>query len=125
MIRKEVEKLRGFEFTEEELKEIILPAIVADPCKEKDFEMLPSKVKKMIDLAKEFKENGIIPDSSLLADFRKIGITFPRVKVGLPKEVIANSTREELQEILNKYIEAGIIPSDTTPDDVIDESMCK
>jgi DNA primase large subunit len=93
-----------------------------------DFEVLPNiemtdKVKRMIDLAKKFKEKMIRPSEDLIAEFRKIGIVFSRVKVYLPKEVITNSTREELQKLLNKYIEAGFLPSDTTPDDVFDESV--
>lgn len=40
------------------------------------------------------------------------------VKVRLPKEELESKTREELQEKLNKFIEAGFLPPDTTTDDI-------
>ena len=41
-----------------------------------------------------------------------------KVKVRLPKEKLENMTKEELQEMLNKYIEAGFLSPDTTLDDI-------
>lgn len=41
-----------------------------------------------------------------------------KVKVRLPKEKLANMTKEDLQVMLNTYIEAGFIPPDTTIDDI-------
>lgn len=44
-----------------------------------------------------------------------------RVKVHFTKKELTNKLNEELQEVLNKYIEAGFIPPNTTLDDVVPE----
>lgn len=43
---------------------------------------------------------------------------YPKVKTHLPKEELESKTKEELQEKLNKFIEAGFLPPDTTTDDI-------
>jgi len=39
-------------------------------------------------------------------------------KLLIPKEELANMSKEDLQERLNKFIEKGYIPEDMTPDNV-------
>lgn len=60
MIRKEVEKLRGFVFTDDELKEVILPAIPATPVK------LTTEAIESVE-----RDNNIPPEKSILAKEEK------------------------------------------------------
>jgi hypothetical protein len=80
---------------------------------------MTDRVKKMVDLVRECKEKGIRPSGEFADELKSMGLwSFPIIKVRLSKDELAGMTEEELQEMLNKYKEAGLIPPETTLDDI-------